>query len=616
MKQLTCEMCGSTDLIKQDGVFVCQTCGCKYSIDEAKKMMVEGTVEVKGTVKIDQTEMLKNSLMMAQNSYEAKNYKEAEKYANCVIEIAPQSAEAWEIKGTAAAWQSTMANNRLPEAVIAWKKALDFSNSKKEEVRLKGKIRKACERVFIATVNLSVLNFKKIGSKSNYEFLIRNILLGINSINELTLTTNVSFSDKESLFDDISRKLLDLASDTKPDNMFTERHTEWYCSVMLLEMAADLACDSDLKEEVIRTLNVMHHGKKRLEEFEELYNEDRISARLQQYENLSTCREIEEGKRQYWEAHSEEKQNLEQELSQLMKDLDAVHASISDVQSSEKLQNAISERTFYKSKIVNAQSEYKKLGLFQGKQKKALQLQIEGDEAHLNELSSIISEIEKSIEYEKAPLLEKESVTASRIAQINEEFSKERGKISDENSNRTDSVVKDGKFTITADEFFAHLSRQISSSIELTEVNRATSVCSIELQSTTTHLLRCSVKNTEKMFGGPSIYVSADNVTNAIEFIFIDFPLHLRRRNDDDEFEIAVGGAVLQALSNASQISAQKEVFLSFYSSYLSGFVPGNSSIMWNSILYSPSLSEIYPKSITATPPSKIFRRGLLLKAY
>lgn len=37
MKQLTCEMCGATDLIKQDGVFVCQSCGCKYSVEEAKK---------------------------------------------------------------------------------------------------------------------------------------------------------------------------------------------------------------------------------------------------------------------------------------------------------------------------------------------------------------------------------------------------------------------------------------------------------------------------------------------------------------------------------------------------------------------------------------------------
>ena len=36
MKQLTCEMCGSTDMAKQDGFFVCQTCGMKYSAELAK----------------------------------------------------------------------------------------------------------------------------------------------------------------------------------------------------------------------------------------------------------------------------------------------------------------------------------------------------------------------------------------------------------------------------------------------------------------------------------------------------------------------------------------------------------------------------------------------------
>ena len=41
MKQLTCEMCGGTDLMKQDVVFVCQNCGTKYSVEEAKKM-IEG----------------------------------------------------------------------------------------------------------------------------------------------------------------------------------------------------------------------------------------------------------------------------------------------------------------------------------------------------------------------------------------------------------------------------------------------------------------------------------------------------------------------------------------------------------------------------------------------
>jgi len=41
MKQLTCELCGSSDLLKNDGVFACQSCGSKYSVEEAKKMIID-----------------------------------------------------------------------------------------------------------------------------------------------------------------------------------------------------------------------------------------------------------------------------------------------------------------------------------------------------------------------------------------------------------------------------------------------------------------------------------------------------------------------------------------------------------------------------------------------
>ncbi|MBQ3501749.1 MAG: TFIIB-type zinc finger domain-containing protein, partial [Oscillospiraceae bacterium] len=32
MKSMTCEMCGNNDLVKQDGYFVCQYCGTKYTV--------------------------------------------------------------------------------------------------------------------------------------------------------------------------------------------------------------------------------------------------------------------------------------------------------------------------------------------------------------------------------------------------------------------------------------------------------------------------------------------------------------------------------------------------------------------------------------------------------
>lgn len=100
MKQLTCEMCGGTDLIKQDGVFVCQSCGCKYSVEEARKMMIEGTVEVQGTVEIagpvqvDTSVELNNLYQIARRARDDNNHQNAAKYYDMVKMKDPTSWEA------------------------------------------------------------------------------------------------------------------------------------------------------------------------------------------------------------------------------------------------------------------------------------------------------------------------------------------------------------------------------------------------------------------------------------------------------------------------------------------------------------------------------------------
>ena len=124
MKQLVCEMCESNNVIKQDGLFVCQSCNTKYSVEEAKKMMIEGTVQVAGTVKIDNRDIISNYLLMARNAYESDNYEEAEKYVNKIIEIDHQNYDAWLLKGHVSPWQSNLNNVRFTEALSAWSKAL------------------------------------------------------------------------------------------------------------------------------------------------------------------------------------------------------------------------------------------------------------------------------------------------------------------------------------------------------------------------------------------------------------------------------------------------------------------------------------------------------------
>ena len=94
MKALKCEMCGSTNLIKEGGVFVCQSCGTKYSVEEAKKMMVEGTVDVKGTVKVDTSDELKNLYEIARRAKDAENSDNAAKYYDMILVKDPGSWEA------------------------------------------------------------------------------------------------------------------------------------------------------------------------------------------------------------------------------------------------------------------------------------------------------------------------------------------------------------------------------------------------------------------------------------------------------------------------------------------------------------------------------------------
>lgn len=94
MKKISCEMCGSSDLIKQDGVFVCENCGMKYSLEDAKKMMIEGTVEVKGTVKIDNSAFVKKYLENARRAYDKEDWEEVEKYYNMVEQNSPNNMEA------------------------------------------------------------------------------------------------------------------------------------------------------------------------------------------------------------------------------------------------------------------------------------------------------------------------------------------------------------------------------------------------------------------------------------------------------------------------------------------------------------------------------------------
>lgn len=94
MKKMTCEMCNSIDIIKDGDFYVCQACGTKYTVEAAKKLMIEGTVDVKGTVKIDNSAFIEKYLDNARRALSKEDWEEVEKYYNMVEQNVPNNMEA------------------------------------------------------------------------------------------------------------------------------------------------------------------------------------------------------------------------------------------------------------------------------------------------------------------------------------------------------------------------------------------------------------------------------------------------------------------------------------------------------------------------------------------
>ena len=51
MKAIKCEVCGSSELTKKDGIFQCDYCGTKYTLEEVRKLLISGSVSITGDVK-------------------------------------------------------------------------------------------------------------------------------------------------------------------------------------------------------------------------------------------------------------------------------------------------------------------------------------------------------------------------------------------------------------------------------------------------------------------------------------------------------------------------------------------------------------------------------------
>lgn len=193
MSALKCDICGGNLIMDISGDFaLCECCGMKHSKERVRTLAQTNT----GTVKIDVADSLKNYLEIMKASSEVSNYEETEKYANKVIEIDTTNYEAWLYKGKAAGWQSTVSNNRFPEAVNCWTFALKYARDDIKE-ELKTEINAEMERILVAILTLRTERFEAYPDEEEAEGFINDV-----NIIQSALT---SFNEKSGLNIDIDR---------------------------------------------------------------------------------------------------------------------------------------------------------------------------------------------------------------------------------------------------------------------------------------------------------------------------------------------------------------------------------------------------------------------------
>lgn len=439
MKRLTCEMCGSTDLVKQEGVFVCQSCGCKYSVEEAKKMMVEGMVS------IDHSGELERYKKLMMDAYSAGNLDETLKYVNKVLELDEVNYWAELCKGTSIMWKSTTRNNRIAEGVSYWNHALKHVPLDSEEagVLWNNMIRNLSD----VTKALKVLMFDQIDDinkdklmgimKLEPEVLKCKILLGmtynirlpkeerkeksIGKYENTSLNTELEVKTFKKKYDEIARKayeMLEIYKNSTPSSSAQKTIAE-HNKAYLLSLVYE---DEERRKECLEyALSVMeNHTRSVYVKYGFLQTGVNKSIGLIR-EDLKKCNakieehkkeEKEEAIKKYWEKHPEEKEALENEKKTLKEKIAEKQKEIDElpeVKALAALEDQISEKT-------KARDE---LGFFKMKEKKALQEQ-------LSELEARKEDATKDCQAAKVPINNEIQQMQQRMNEIMEELTKSR----------------------------------------------------------------------------------------------------------------------------------------------------------------------------------------------
>lgn len=160
MKRMICELCEGSSFTKSEGFFVCDDCGTKYSVSEAKELLKEVDDLESNDISQNTKDDINNYFELARNNLSSNNGVEAMEYIKKILDIDITNSEAWLLKMKSIRQVATLGNLRVLEEIQAGKKAIENIHSDEEKEKMKFEVyfwylNRAEELLNVATAQLS-----------------------------------------------------------------------------------------------------------------------------------------------------------------------------------------------------------------------------------------------------------------------------------------------------------------------------------------------------------------------------------------------------------------------------------------------------------------------------
>ena len=269
MQAIKCEMCNSNDFVKEDGYFVCQHCGTKYTVEEAKKLMVEGTV------KIDSSENVQKWFTVARRAKESDDVETARKYYQKILEEDPNS---WEANFYSVYYDSiNIKNSELESAIERVNNSLNSTlNMIELEVQdtntKQAIIDEIIEKIiFISNYYLSAsknlfnsmpfsMQFNEANNLTNRTIAIGNLMLDLGDYLR-------KIGDQESIYAqksvEIYKKAIELMENNDANLRSRNPYTLWKSTTDKIERYAQIIKETDPTYKTIRETKIESKGNKK-----------------------------------------------------------------------------------------------------------------------------------------------------------------------------------------------------------------------------------------------------------------------------------------------------------------------------------------------------------------